>query len=94
VNAIKESADTIERRRRFLDHCRAVEEQARRRRRFPQRAAAAHGTQQVSAHITDVPARRLETARLLAVLGAQSLSGDSNRLKLEVGQVPDSVRAA
>jgi methyl-accepting chemotaxis protein len=57
---------------------------------------AARGTQQVSSNITDVQRGASETgsasAQLLAA--AQSLSGDSNRLKLEVGKFLNSVRAA
>jgi methyl-accepting chemotaxis protein/predicted lipoprotein with Yx(FWY)xxD motif len=57
---------------------------------------AARGTQQVSSNITDVQRGATETgsasSQLLAA--AQSLSGDSNRLKLEVGKFLNSVRAA
>jgi len=57
---------------------------------------AARGTQQVSSNITDVQRGASETgsasSQLLAA--AQSLSGDSNRLKLEVGKFLSSVRAA
>jgi len=57
---------------------------------------AAHGTQQVSSHITDVQRGAGETgsASSLVLSAAQSLSGESNRLKLEVGKFLDSVRAA
>jgi methyl-accepting chemotaxis protein len=57
---------------------------------------AAHGTQQVSSNITDVQRGASETgsASSQVLLAAQSLSGDSNRLKLEVGKFLNSVRAA
>ena len=49
---------------------------------------AALGTTQVSAHITDVQQGASETGSASAQVlsAAQSLSGDSNRLKLEVGK--------
>ncbi len=57
---------------------------------------AARGTQQVSSNISDVERGATETgsasSQLLAA--ARSLSGDSNRLKLEVGRFLSSVRAA
>jgi methyl-accepting chemotaxis protein len=57
---------------------------------------AAQGTQQVSSHITDVQRGASETgsASSQVLSAAQSLSGDSNRLKLEVGKFLDTVRAA
>ena len=57
---------------------------------------AAHGTQQVSSNITDVQRGATETgsASSQVLSAAQSLSGDSNRLKLEVGKFLNSVRAA
>ena len=57
---------------------------------------AARGTQQVSANITDVQrgAGETGTASTQVLSSAQSLSQDSNRLKLEVGKFLDSVRAA
>jgi methyl-accepting chemotaxis protein len=57
---------------------------------------AAQGTQQVSTNITDVQRGASETgsASSQVLSAAQSLSGDSNRLKLEVGKFLDSVRAA
>jgi methyl-accepting chemotaxis protein len=57
---------------------------------------AAQGTQQVSANITDVQRGASETglASSQVLSAAQSLSSDSNRLKLEVGKFLDSVRAA
>ncbi len=57
---------------------------------------AAHGTQMVSANITDVQrgATETETASSHVLSAAQSLSGDSNRLKVEVAKFLESVRAA
>jgi methyl-accepting chemotaxis protein len=57
---------------------------------------AAQGTQQVSANITDVQRGASETGSASSQLlsAAQSLSGESDRLKLEVGKFLDSVRAA
>src|SRR6266704_334407 len=57
---------------------------------------AAQGTQQVSSNITDVQRGASETgsASSQVLSAAQSLSSDSNRLKLEVGKFLDSVRAA
>jgi methyl-accepting chemotaxis protein len=57
---------------------------------------AAHGTQQVSSNITDVQRGATETgsASSQVLSAAQSLSGESNRLKLEVGKFLNSVRAA
>jgi methyl-accepting chemotaxis protein len=57
---------------------------------------AAQGTQQVSSNITDVQRGASETgsASSHVLSAAQSLSGDSSRLKLEVGKFLNSVRAA
>jgi methyl-accepting chemotaxis protein len=57
---------------------------------------AAHGTQMVSANITDVQrgATETETASSHVLSAAQMLSGDSNRLKVEVAKFLESVRAA
>jgi methyl-accepting chemotaxis protein len=57
---------------------------------------AAQGTQQVSSNITDVQRGASETgsASSQVLSAAQMLSGDSNRLKLEVGKFLNSVRAA
>ncbi|GIQ75665.1 methyl-accepting chemotaxis protein [Bradyrhizobium sp. RD5-C2] len=57
---------------------------------------AAQGTQQVSANITDVQHGANETgsASTQVLSAAQSLSGDSSRLKLEVGKFLNAVRAA
>jgi len=57
---------------------------------------AAQGTQQVSSNITDVQRGASETgsASSQVLSAAQSLSSDSNRLKLEVSKFLDTVRAA
>jgi PAS domain S-box-containing protein len=57
---------------------------------------AALGTQEVSANITDVQRGATETgtASSQVLSAAQSLSRDSNKLKLEVGKFLDTVRAA
>ena len=57
---------------------------------------AAQGTHQVSSNITDVQRGAGETgsASSQVLSSAQSLSSDSNRLKLEVGKFLNSVRAA
>ncbi len=57
---------------------------------------AAEGTTQVSSHIADVRQGAAETgsSSTQVLSAAQSLSGDSSRLKLEVARFLDSVRAA
>ena len=57
---------------------------------------AAQGTHQVSANISDVQRGASETgsASSQVLVAAQSLSGESARLKLEVGKFLSSVRAA
>jgi methyl-accepting chemotaxis protein len=57
---------------------------------------AAHGTQQVSANIGDVQRGASETgsASTQVLTAAKSLSGESERLKREVGKFLGSVRAA
>ena len=57
---------------------------------------AAQGTDRVSSNITDVRHGATETgsASTQVLSAAQSLSAESNRLKLEVGRFLDSVRAA
>jgi methyl-accepting chemotaxis protein len=57
---------------------------------------AAQGTQQVASNITDVQRGASETgsASSQVLASAQSLSLESNRLKLEVGKFMDTVRAA
>jgi len=57
---------------------------------------AALGTSEVATNIVDVNegARRTGSASAQVLCSAQSLSGESNRLKLEVGKFLDTVRAA
>ena len=57
---------------------------------------AAHGTQQVSANITDVQRGASATGQASAQVlnAAQSLAGESSRLKREVTRFLGSVRAA
>lgn len=57
---------------------------------------AAHGTQQVSINITDVQRGATETGSASAqvLTAAQSLSHESNRLKVEVANFLDAVQAA
>jgi methyl-accepting chemotaxis protein len=82
VNAIKEISITIEKLSEISSTiAAAVEEQ---------------GTMQVSSNITDVQRGAGETgsASSQVLSAAQSLSSDSNRLKLEVGKFLNTVRAA
>lgn len=64
-----------------------------RRRKSP---ATAQGTMMVSSNIADVQRGASETgsASTQVLSAAQSLSADSNRLKLEVGKFLNAVRAA
>jgi methyl-accepting chemotaxis protein len=57
---------------------------------------AARGTSEVATNIVDVNrgARETGSASAQVLSSAQSLSGESNRLKLEVGKFLDTVRAA
>ncbi|SIO65949.1 methyl-accepting chemotaxis sensory transducer [Bradyrhizobium erythrophlei] len=98
VNAIKEISGTIERLAEISSTiAAAVEEQGAATQEISRNVQqAAQGTQQVSANITDVQRGSSETgsASSQVLSAAQSLSGDSNRLKLEVGKFLNSVRAA
>ena len=98
VNAIKEIGGTIEKLCEISSTiASAVEEQGAATQEISRNVQqAAHGTQQVSSNITDVQRGASETgsASSQVLAAAQSLSGDSNRLKLEVGKFLDSVRAA
>jgi methyl-accepting chemotaxis protein len=98
VNAIKEISGTIEKLSEISSTiAAAVEEQGAATQEISRNVQqAAQGTQQVSANITDVQRGASETgsASSQVLSAAQSLSGDSNRLKLEVGKFLDSVRAA
>jgi len=98
VNAIKEIGGTIEKLCEISSTiASAVEEQGAATQEMSRNVQqAAHGTQQVSSNITDVQRGASETgsASSQVLAAAQSLSGDSNRLKLEVGKFLNSVRAA
>ena len=98
VNAIKEISGTIEKLSEISSAiAAAVEQQGAATQEISRNVQqAAHGTQQVSSHITDVQRGASETGSASAQVhsAAQSLSGESNRLKLEVGKFLDSVRAA
>ena len=98
VNAIKEISGTIEKLSEISSAiAAAVEEQGAATQEISRNVQqAAQGTQQVSSTITDVQRGASETglASSQVLSAAQSLSGDSNRLKLEVGKFLSSVRAA
>ncbi|MCC8938686.1 MCP four helix bundle domain-containing protein [Bradyrhizobium sp. Arg68] len=98
VGAIKEISSTIERLSEISSTiAAAVEEQGAATQEISRNVQqAAQGTQQVSANITDVQHGATETgsASSQVLSAAQSLSGDSNRLKSEVGKFLDAVRAA
>jgi methyl-accepting chemotaxis protein len=98
VNAIKEISGTIEKLSEISSTiAAAVEEQGAATQEISRNVQqAAHGTQQVSSNITDVQRGASETgsASTQVLSAAQSLSGDSNRLKQEVDKFLDSVRAA
>jgi len=98
VGAIKEISGTIERLAEISSTiAAAVEEQGAATQEISRNVQqAAQGTQQVSSNITDVQRGASETgsASSQVLSAAQSLSSDSNRLKLEVGKFLDSVRAA
>ena len=98
VGAIKEISGTIERLSEISSTiAAAVEEQGAATQEISRNVQqAAQGTQQVSSNIVDVQRGASETgaASSQVLTSAQSLSSDSNRLKLEVGKFLDSVRAA
>jgi methyl-accepting chemotaxis protein len=98
VSAIREISGTIEKLSEISSTiAAAVEEQGAATQEISRNVQqAAQGTQQVSSHITDVQRGASETgsASSQVLSAAQSLSGDSNRLKLEVGKFLDTVRAA
>ena len=98
VNAIKEISSTIERLSEISSTiAAAVEEQGAATQEISRNVQqAARGTQEVSANITDVQRGASETgsASSQVLSAAQSLSGDGNRLKLEVGKFLNTVRAA
>jgi methyl-accepting chemotaxis protein len=98
VNAIKEISGTIERLAEISSAiAAAVEEQGAATQEISRNVQqAARGTHQVSSNISDVQRGASETgaASSQVLSAAQSLSGDSRRLRLEVGKFLDSVRAA
>jgi methyl-accepting chemotaxis protein len=98
VGAIKEIGDTIGRMSEIASTiAAAVEEQGAATQEISRNVQqAAHGTQQVSANIADVQRGASETgsASSQVLAAAKSLSGESSRLRREVGKFLSSVRAA
>ncbi|MGY8662763.1 methyl-accepting chemotaxis protein [Bradyrhizobium sp. UFLA05-109] len=98
VSAIRDISDTIERLSEISSTiAAAVEEQGAATQEISRNVQqAAQGTHQVSSNITDVQRGAGETgsASTQVLAAAQSLAGDSNRLKLEVGKFLGTVRAA
>ena len=98
VGAIQEISNTIEKLSGISSTiAAAVEEQGAATQEISRSVQqAAQGTQQVSANIADVQRGAGETgsASSQVLSAAQSLSGDSNRLKLEVDKFLNTVRAA
>jgi methyl-accepting chemotaxis protein len=98
VGAIKEIGDTIGKMSEIASAiASAIEEQGAATQEISRNVQqAAHGTQQVSANITDVQRGASETGSASAqvLTAAKSLSGESSRLKREVGQFLSAVRTA
>jgi len=98
VGAIKEISGTIEKLSEISSAiAAAVEEQGAATQEISRNVQqAAHGTQQVSSNVTDVQrgAAETELSSSQVLSAARSLSGDSNRLKLEVDKFLATVRAA
>ncbi|GMO32123.1 methyl-accepting chemotaxis protein [Bradyrhizobium sp. TM233] len=98
VGAIRDISDTIEKLSEISSTiAAAVEEQGAATQEISRNVQqAAEGTHQVSSNITDVQHGASETgsASSQVLAAAQSLSGDSNRLKIEVGKFLGTVRAA
>jgi len=98
VGAIKEIGDTIGLMSEIsATIAAAVEEQGAATQEISRNIQhAAQGTSQVSSNITDVQHGASETGSASSQVhsAARSLSGESNRLKLEVGKFLDTVRAA
>jgi methyl-accepting chemotaxis protein len=98
VTAIKEISGTIEKLSEISSTiAAAVEEQGAATQEISRNVQqAAEGTHMVSSNIVDVQRGAGETgsASSQVLSAAQSLSRDSNRLKLEVGKFLDTVRAA
>ena len=98
VGAIRDISDTIEKLSEISSTiAAAVEEQGAATQEISRNVQqAAEGTHQVSSNITDVQRGASETgsASSQVLSAAQMLSGDSNRLKLEVSRFLGTVRAA
>jgi methyl-accepting chemotaxis protein len=98
VGAIREISGTIERLSEISSTiAAAVEEQGAATQEISRNVQqAARGAEQVSANITDVQRGASDTGSASSQVfsAAKSLSGDSNRLKFEVGKFLNSVRAA
>ncbi len=98
VNAIKEISGTIEKLSEISSTiAAAVEEQGAATQEISRNVQqAAEGTQQVSSNITDVQRGASETgsASSQVLAAAQTLSGNSGRLKTEVSKFLTNVRAA
>ncbi|MDA9508510.1 chemotaxis protein [Bradyrhizobium sp. CCBAU 11386] len=98
VGAIKAIGDTITRMSEIASTiASAVEEQGAATREISRNVQqAARGTQQVSASIVDVQrgASQTGSASSNVLAAAKSLSGESSRLKVEVGKFLDAIRAA
>ncbi len=98
VGAIKNIGDTIGRMSEISSTiASAVEEQGTATQEISRNVQqAAQGTMQVTSNIGDVQRGANETgsASSQVLSAAQSLSSESNRLKLEVGKFLDAVRAA
>ncbi|MBB4370941.1 methyl-accepting chemotaxis protein [Bradyrhizobium sp. cir1] len=98
VGAIRDISDTIEKLSEISSTiAAAVEEQGAATQEISRNVQqAAAGTHQVSSNITDVQRGASETgsASSQVLSAAQMLSGDSNRLKLEVSKFLGTVRAA
>ncbi len=98
VNAIRDISNTIEKLSEVSSTiAAAVEEQGAATQEISRNVQqAALGTHQVSSNITDVQRGASETgsASSQVLSAAQMLSGDSTKLRLEVGKFLDTVRAA
>ncbi|MFK4723957.1 methyl-accepting chemotaxis protein [Bradyrhizobium niftali] len=98
VGSIKEISDTIARMSEIASAiASAVEEQSSATREISRNVQqAAHGTQEVSASVADVRQGANETgaASSQMLASAKALAGQSTRLKNEVAEFLDSVRAA
>ncbi|WP_439372721.1 methyl-accepting chemotaxis protein [Bradyrhizobium sp. DASA03120] len=98
VGAIKAIGDTITRMSEIASAiASAVEEQGAATREISRNVQqAARGTQQVSVSIVDVQhgASQTGSASANVLAAARSLSGESTRLKTEVGKFLDAIRAA